>query len=242
MPIAFAICFFIYVALSETLRHGVFGLSPSEISAISYVALALGALLILRADILFTLRPPRHALYGDARLNWTWTRTAMGLVLGPLLWIIPVAYGVSLIQINIGSFLVPTLIEALLYEVVMVAIAVELFFREAAIKAFQGNVPAMILASSLAYLIFHIPAGVPAALIAAGSGLYFLTLRLIGTNILAVALLHGATVIVMTQIIPLGLTGAELWRYSVYFAVAAVVLSMAVLSLFIFNQRDLQHA
>lgn len=242
VPVAFAICFFIFIALSETLRHGVFGLSPSEISAISYVALALCALLILRADVLFTFRRPRHALYGAPGMNWTWTRTLMGLVLGPLLWIIPVAYGVTLIQINIGSVSVQSVVQSLFYQVVLVALAGELFFREAAVKSFQGNLPAMAIASTLAYFVFHVPDGYPLALIAAGSGLYFLTLRLIGTNIFAVAVLHGATVVVLTQIIPLGLSGAELWRYAIYFTVASAALSLTVFSLFNANQRKLQHA
>ena len=230
--IAFALVFFVFVGLSETLRHGFFGLNPSEITGITAGALILSALLILRADIVFALRSPRHDLYGDARLTWTWPRTFLGLVLGPALWIIPVAYGLTLVQINIIPVPVETLIEALVVQVLLIALAEELFFREAALKAFRSDIRAIFLISGLSFFIYYVPQGLPTAIIAAGAGLYFLTLRLIGTNILAVAFVHGASVVMFTKVLSLGLTGGDEWVFAGYFLAASAGLSLVVYQLF----------
>lgn len=235
MHIAFAIVFFLFVGLCETLRHGIFGLNPSEVTGITAVALALSAFLILRGDIVFTLRQPRHDLYEESRFNWTWPRTVLGLALGPMLWIIPVAYGLTLVQITIVPVPLESLIEALVMQVLLVALAEELFFREAAIKAFHSSTGAIYLISGLAFFIYYIPQGVPTAMIAAGTGLYFVTLRLIGTNILAVALIHGATSVMLTQVLSLGVLARDStaeWVYAGYFVVTSVVLSAAVHQIF----------
>jgi membrane protease YdiL (CAAX protease family) len=230
--IAFAVSFFIFVGLCETLRHGIFGLNPSEITGYIYTALAICALLILRGDVVFTMRQPRHALYENPRLNWTWSRSVLGMFLGPMLWIIPVVYGLSLSQINILPFSAELLIETLVIQVLLIALAEEYFFREAAIKAFRTDIPAIYLISVLAFFIFYVPQGLPTALIAAGAGMFYVTLRLIGTNILVVALVHGATNVMFAQVFSLGLTFGDEWVYAAYFLIASTVLSAAVFHLF----------
>lgn len=242
MHIAFAVIFFVFIGLSETLRHGLFGLNPSETTGITYGALILCALFILRGDIVFLLRAPRAALYGDDRLNWTWSRTILGLALGPLLWIIPVVWGLTLIQINIIPVPIDTLIEALILQALMVAVAQELFFREAVIKAFASDARAIYLITGLAFFIFYVPQGIPAAMIAAGAGLYYVTLRLIGANILAVALVHGATSVVFTQVLSLGLTGRNEWVYAGFFLGASAILSMAIYQLFAKKRSEFIYA
>ena len=92
LPILFGISFFLYVGLTETLRHGVFGLNQQEIATTSYAALAFCALVLLRADIVHVLRRPTETLYGEARFVWSWSRTALGLMLAPLILIVPFAF------------------------------------------------------------------------------------------------------------------------------------------------------
>lgn len=242
MHIAFAVSFFILIGLCETLRHGIFGLSPFETSGIIYGALAFCALIILRGDILFALRMPRDDLYGVQRLNWTWRRSLLGMVLGPLLWIIPLAYGMTLIQINIIPVAGGALVQALIVQVFLVALALELFFREAVIKSFRNDTSAIYLISGLAFFIFYVPQGVPAAMIATGAGLFYLTLRLIGTNILVVVLLHGATTVMFTQVLSLGLTSGDEWAYAGYFLAASAALSAAVYQLFAPKQSEYIYA
>lgn len=240
--IAFAIIFFLFVGLCETLRHGVFGLSPSETNGIIYATLALSALVLLRGDVIFTLIRPTRPLYGNARATWNWPRTGLGLFLGPLLWVLPVAYGFALIQINVTPTGPELLIRAVGLHLLTVGIAEALFFREAVLKTFNAEPLPVCAISTLAVFIFHMPSGVPLALIAAGSGLYFLTLRLIGCNILVTALLHSATVVLFGQVLSLGLTEAQLWTYAGYFLPASAALSLCVYVLFTGAGKEARYA
>lgn len=231
MHIAYAVAFFLFIGLCETLRHGVFGLTSLEITGITYGTLAVLTVLFLRSDLIYVLRRPRHALYGNPRLIWTWGRTALGIVLGPLLWAVPVLYGLAVSQITLLPISPDPLIQFVVLQVGLVALAEEAFFRESAVRAFRSNIAAIYLVSVLAYFIFHIPQGVPDALIAAGAGIYYVTLRLIGTNILAVALVHGATNVMLGDVIALGNTAGDTWRYAGYFFAACALISFAVLQL-----------
>ncbi|MCF6231686.1 MAG: CPBP family glutamic-type intramembrane protease [Rhodobacteraceae bacterium] len=235
MHIAFAVLFFVFIGLSETLRHGIFGLTASEVTGISTGALVLAAVFILRSDIVNLPRRSADNLYGDQKFNWSWGRTILGLILAPLLWAMPIVYGMTMIQINILPLDTQTLIEALIVQVLLVAVAQELFFREAAIKAFNSDVRAIYLISGLSFFIFYVPFGVPGAIIAAGSGIFYLTLRLIGTNILVVALIHGTTSVVFTNVLSLGLKGrntGDEWTYAGFFLAGSVILSAAVYQIF----------
>lgn len=242
MHVAFATCFFIIVGLNETLRHGIFGMNPSETAGITFGAVAFCALIILRSDIVFTIRRPDHAIYDNARLNWTWPRTILGVFLGPLLWIIPLAYGFALIQINMHPMSAETLVELIVFQVVMISFAQVLFFQEAVIKAFRGHIVMIFVASTLAFFIFNLPGGAPAAMIAAGTAIYCLTLRMVGTNILVVGAIHGVTTVMLTQVFSLGLTQAEFWPYAIYFFAAAATLSLVVYGIFSQTRSELQYA
>lgn len=208
----------------------------------TYGAIAVCALMLLRSDIVFTVRRPVHALYTDTRMNWSWARTALGVFLGPLLLMIPLAYGFALIQINFQPMSTETLIELMVLQIVMISLAEALFFQEAVVKAFGGDVTLIYVASTLAYFIFYLPGGVPDAMIMAGTGLYCLTLRLIGTNILVVAMIHGVTTVMFTQVFSLGLTQAEIWPYAAYFFAAAAALSVLVFAIFSQSRSELQYA
>lgn len=242
MQVAFATIFFIFVGVSETLRHGVFGLNPSDTPFVIYGALVLCALLLLRSDLITTMHCPKDPLYGSERLNWSWPRTALGMFLGPLLWIVPVAYGFALVQINVNPIVANSLIQALLAPVLLVVVAEGLFFREAVIKAFGRDILPVYVISVLAVFIFYVPTGLPEALIAAGSGIYYLTLRLIGTNIWIVTALHGATLILFGEVLSLGLAQSQLWSYSIYFISASAALSLLIFMLFATSSRGARYA
>jgi hypothetical protein len=113
-------------------------------------------------------------------------------------------------------------------QVLLVALAQELFFREAVVKALKSNTGAIYFVSGLAFFIYYVPQGVPTAMIAAGMGLYLVALRLIGTNVLALAVIHGATVVMFTNVLPLGLTGRDEWMYAAFFLAGAALLSLIV--------------
>lgn len=202
MHIAFAIVFFLFVGLCETLRHGIFGLTPSETDTIIFGTMLVLALFMLRGDAVFLLRRPRGGLYGRARLGWSWPRTALALALLPLVWAVPLAVGLPLPATLAApgdpagwvAALRDPLIAAIAVQWLVVALAQELFFREAVIKCFAADLRAVFLISGLSSFIFFVPYGVPAGLLAAAGGLVFLALRLIGGNILVVALAHAATI------------------------------------------------
>ena len=243
MPIAFALTFFVYIGLSETLRHGVFGLSASEIETMLHGLLPICALLLLRSDAIWLIRRPKSELYGDPRLTWTWGRSLLGLVAGPVILLaVPLAYGLWREQVSIQPLNPEALADGLLYQTVVVALGVELFFREAVVKAFAGHGVYMVLASVLACFVYHVPEGLPQAMAAAGAGLFYLALRLAGVNILAVALVHAVVVLAQGQIIPLSVPGSEMWTYAICFTVAAAVLSLTLTNMTGSGRREVSHA
>ncbi len=242
MQVAYAIMFFILVGVSETLRHGVFGLNPTETPVIIYGALAICALLMLKSDLITTIHRSGEPLYGSGRLNWSWPRSVLGIFLVPLLWIVPVAYGFALAQLEIHPITSTTVLETLLTQVLLVAVAEGLFFRETVIKAFGREILSVYVISTLALFIFHVPSGLPMAMIAAGSGIYYLTLRLIGTNIWVVAALHGVTLILFGKVLSLGLSQEQFWPYSIYFLIASAALSLLVFMLFAPSSREARYA
>ena len=240
--IAFAIAFFVFVGLCETLRHGLFGLTPYETTGIIFGTLAVLALLILRGDVVFLLRSPRNELYGNPDLGWSWRRSLLGLMFVPLLWLVPAIYGAALIQINWQPISSDELVGLLAFHVFFIAFAQEAFFREAAVKAFGADVSAMFVVAGLCSFIFHMPEGMPAAMIAGGAGLFYMALRLIGTNIIVVSVGHGVTSIVFTSVLSLGLTGQDAWIYAATFLTASVVLAVSIYSVFTSNRRRFEYA
>lgn len=242
MPIAFAVCFVLIAGLSEVLRQGVFGLGPVEIAAMVYGAFALAAAFILRTDIIAIFRPSENGLYGHARLGWTWRRTMTGLVLAPLLCLVPLGFAAATGQTPALPDRLEPLAVAFFTQSLLPALCAELFFREAAVKSFGDSTAAMVIASCLAWFTFCLPQGLEPALIAAGTGLWLLTLRLIGTNILAVAAIHAALVVAFDGVIPLDLGGMEIRVYAICFTVGAAILSFTVLAFMTRDGKELRYA
>ncbi len=123
-----------------------------------------------------------------------------------------------------------------------VAIAHELFFRETVIKAFAESTPAMVMASALAYFTVSLPGGLALALIMTGSGLFFLTLRLIGTNILVVAGLHAANTIFWGHVLSMGRTSVPDMTYASYYLGCAALVSCVIYYLFAETKREYFYA
>lgn len=242
MHIVFSIFVFILAGLFETFRHGIFGLNSAEIMTVAAGLLGLSAFAILRMDALSLVRRPKGDLYGHAHLGWTWSRTVLGLCLGALLWIVPAAVDPIQFQIEALSLRSPTLLTVFALQVLLVALPQELFFREAAIKSFRGDISTTYLMSGLAYFVFFAPLGIPTALVMGGAGVFFMTLRLIGTNILAIAMVHGVLIMVLTKGATLGLTGQDEWIFAGYFFAASVALSVVIKRLFAQKTSEYSYA
>lgn len=246
MHISFAISFFLFVGLSETLRHGVFGLSPSETNGILVGILLLAALLFLRGDVIYLFREPadKHRIRRASGpwVTWSWKRSVLGLFLSPLVLVGPLIWGIALIQIN---FRMPDDIfpsTTAVFDILLLALACELFFRETVIKAFRGQKGPVILASSLAYFTFWMPSGLETAVMAAGSGLFFLTLRLIGTNILLVAGVHAALALLWGHVLSLGQTAVPDLQFAVFYLGCAALVSLVLHYLFAETEQGYLHA
>jgi len=79
-------------------------------------------------------------------------------------------------------------------------------------------------------------------MMAGATGVFFLSLRLTGMNILAVALAHGTLSVVLTQVIPAQVGRAQMWPYAIYFTVSALILALVIVNLFAPKQRELRYA
>ncbi len=226
MYIAYAVGFFLFVAVCETLRHGIFGLTAVEISTITSGGLALMSVLFLRGDLLHLLRPPRKTLYGRRRLRWSWGRSAVGLILTAILWGGAVLAATAAGVLELRVFTAETLIELAALQMVVAALPQQLFFRETVVKACHQSLPAIYLVSTLACFVFFMPEGPRLALLAAAAGLYLLTLRLSGVNILAVAAAHAAANVMLAHVIvPVGAAAEEPWRLALAALALSVILS-----------------
>lgn len=236
MHIVYASAVFLFVGLGETLRHGIFGLTAAEIAAISTGTLVLFAVLILRGDLIHLLRPPRPALYGSPRLVWSWGRSALILPLGLLVVAAP---GAATAVLGAPPPLsTETLLELTVLQIALTTLPEELFFREAALKSFHQSIPAIYLISVLAWFIYHMPSGLPVAVTSAGAGAVYLTLRLIGINILTVAALHGAVNVMLPRLAPPDVTGAASWLHVGYFIAASAAVCAVLLHSFARPQKQ----
>ncbi|MBE1281914.1 MAG: hypothetical protein GJ676_01255 [Rhodobacteraceae bacterium] len=206
-------------------------------------AVLMGAsVLLLRGDVVSLLRQPKESLYGEPTLKWSWGRSVLGLFLAPLLLVGPILYGVSLIQINFRDFGTAFLTQSTVVQALYMAFAYELFFRETALKAFGGAVSVGVLASSLAYFTMFLPHGFAEAMIAVGCGLFFMSLRLIGMNILLVALVSAANTLFWSQLMTIGVTGETQMTYAAYFLGYAGLVSLVLYYLFGQREREFVYA
>lgn len=241
MHIAYAIGFFLFVALSETLRHGIFGLTPSEISAITAATLVLMSILFLRGDLAYLLRAPRDRLYGRRRLAWSWGRTLRGAIAATALCGTAVLVATAAGLLDLRRLSPATLLDLTALQVVVATLPQALFFREAAIKACRQSLPAIYLVSTLACFIHFLPGGPAQAMAAAAVGTFFLTLRLCGVNILAVAVLHGAAAVALVHVIaPAATGGAAPWQVGGAVSAAAALLSLLLYRIFsVRSEKDM---
>lgn len=242
MQVAYAIAFFLLVGVCETLRNGVFGFNPSAIPLITNCTLLAGALLLLRSDAIYLIQVPKQPIYGREGLGWSWPQSLLGVVLAPVLFCLPVVYGFAVSGIEFNPFALDSVQPMFLQQTVFMIVCQSLFFGEAVVKAFGRDRMQALIISGLSVFIFYIPDGLPQALIAAGSGIYYLTLRLIGTNMLIVALLHGVTIILFGEVISLGLSQDQQWLYSVCFVFGSAVLSMLTYMIFANSPKENQYA
>ncbi|WP_158964523.1 hypothetical protein [Chachezhania sediminis] len=186
----------VILCVGETLRHAVFGPGSDE-AFVVHGATLLGSLVILRGDVVSLFRHPRAGHYSRMDCGWTAKRSALGLVLGPAIWLVPImAVGVLNFIGNsdiVGfsgssakdiSLPIPVPMAGPLYlSFFAQALVLGLFFREAALKACEGRGGPALLLSTLSVFAFSLPAGGPAALMAAGLGLWLMTLRLSGVHL-----------------------------------------------------------
>lgn len=239
MQLAFAIGFFVVTGLAETLRQGYFGLGPSEISGMIAAVMTLLAVLILRGDLPGLLRPG-----GDDEQwpGWSWRRTGLALFLVPLFWALPVIWGFASGRLDVVPMSGGALLRFAAMQALTVALAEHLFLREAAIRAFGPGRTAIFTISVLAVFIFHMEAGAQAALAAAGGGVFFLTLRLLGAAPVAVVLVQGLTLALFGHVIPLDLVGVPGWAGAAFLFGGAAVLSLALLTLFAAEKKETRNA
>jgi hypothetical protein len=225
------------------MRQGVFSMNSVETQTVIHVAAAALAVLILRYDLALLVRRPVASVDGSIPGEWGLWRSLLGLALGPLLLLAPLAY----LMLNAQALpdkgalagMVSGAFAPLMIKAILLAVCVELFFREAALKAFGENVAVLFIASALATFVFYLPGGFPSALVAAGAGVYYMTLRLIGAHILAVALVHALIAGGLAVFAPFV---AETWNSAIYFTVAAAALSLTVYSLSAPKRIELCHA
>lgn len=228
MHLFYAIGFFFLTAMGETLRHGIFALTPVEISALVHAVMIGMALFILRADLVFLLRPPGATLYDRSELIWTWRQTFIGLLLAPAVFTGPVIWALasgqsSLLPVSPTLFMDFSTLMAL-----GSVLAQALLLREAVIKAFAPSLGYVFVVSGLSTFIFFMPDGVQQALIATAFGMFFLVLRVRGTHLLVTALIHGLSLIVLRDVVSAGVTDGQSWTHTGVVCGATVLVACAI--------------
>ena len=223
--VAFACLLFIVVATQETLRLGVFGATGVETSLITSAVLMIAALVLLQNDAKFLFSAPKQSLYGSADALWSLPRSVLGVLAAPLLLVVPLGWsggGDNPVELAMGwaGDLTPVLIFG--------AVAQGLFFREAALKAFRGSPARATVASVLAIFVLTMGSGPEAAVLAAGSGLYLMALRLIGCHIVVVSLAHAVLLVAVHDLAPI----APGWDYVILFTVVSATMSLALMNSF----------
>lgn len=243
MPLAFAISLIGLAWLSETMRQGVIGMNSLETNTVTHVAAAALAILILRSDLVLLVRRPAALVSGPHPMDWSLKQSLLGMAIAPVLFGLPMVYmvlnGQPLPDIRTLLLALPITIETLFLKTLLLAICVELFFREAALCAFRENRAALVVASTLAYFVFCLSSGLAAAMVAAGAGLFYLVLRLSGTHILIVALIHAVVATGLALIAP---EFTQSLASAIFFTVSAAALSLTILSLSSPRRSVLSHA
>lgn len=231
MHLSFAISLFFVAGIAELLRQGGLDLPPlMTLSAISGV-MALAAVVLIGRDADRLIRPGDARLYGIEGLGWSWRSTAALLPLIPFLVLIPATFVASFTEFVFVGQDAGSLAFALLVQILVIAIAQELFFREAILKIFGALLPVAFAVSAGATLLFHLVHGLPAAVIAAGASVAYMALRVAGMNILVVAAVHGATTVLFGRILVAQIEVTDIWPYAAAVAGGHAVFAAAVLVL-----------
>lgn len=243
LPVAFAISLVGLAWLSETVRQGVFVMNALDFYTVTHLAAAALGILILRSDLVYLVRRPALTVNGPHPMDWNMSGSVLALLIMPAVLAVPLLYlaleGQSLPDAGLVLQAVPGTFEALFVKALLLAVCAELFFREAALSAFRDSRIALVLASTLAYFVFSLSGGLASALVAAGAGLFYLSLRLMGAHILMVALIHAIAVVSLSIIAP-DLTRSM--ASAIFFTVATAAISLTVLSLSSPKRSALSHA
>ncbi len=228
----FCFAFLVILLVAELFRRGVPGIPPGLAMVLFYEFCLVAAVIVLRGRVAFVFRPPGPAEVMRA-VRWSWSRTVLLVpVAGAVLWMIPLTYGMTVGALSLRPVGFEALLQAIVMQILIVGLAEEVFFREAALGAWVERPMVAFGISSLAFLVFHLHTGLPQAFIAFGAGLVYGALRLAGAGILGVALLHGVTNIAFSRVWSIGLTESGLPGYAVWFVCATAILAGVILLLF----------
>lgn len=218
MPLTFAVSLFFVAGLGELVRQG--GLEVQPLSALLLIGAAMGlaALALLGRDVPGLIRHGRAARYGTDLGRWSWRRTLWLLCIVPFMWLTAALFGAVFSSYVVLVPKLPSLLSAFAVQCIVVALAQELFFREGVLKVFGRHLPTAYAITAVATLLFYLPQGGPAAVMAAGCGLAYMALRVSGMNILAVAMVHGATSVLFGRVVVAQLDNEALWPFAFAYA------------------------
>lgn len=209
--------------------NGVLVMSGFFAMLVVYGVLTTASILILRQDTRFLIFAQEHTLYGAQHFKWSWIMSFKLLATVPLIWAYPISYGIFVTDLTIKVVPYDLLIRHLALQIFLVAIAEELFFREAVLKACKTNFLIIIGFSASLFFLFHFHQGLTSALIATALGQIYLSLRLAGMNIVIVALCHGLTNSIFQVYISLSLPGHHSITYPVIFFFLALIINIVQL-------------
>ncbi|WP_275566184.1 CPBP family intramembrane glutamic endopeptidase [Psychromarinibacter sediminicola] len=178
----------------------------------------MAALIVLGRDVVHVIRAPGRRQYGVDRLGWSWQKTGTLCFAIPILVLVTVSCGAIFTSYYIHVPDWSALGWGLAVQILVVALAQELFFREAVLKIFGGALPVAFGISTMAVALFHLPDGLPAAVMASGAALAYMALRVAGMNILLVAAVHGGANVLFGRVLLPELAGDALWTYAIVFA------------------------
>lgn len=231
MPLTYAIGLFFVACLAQVMRLVEHGFGAFTAAVLVSLAMAAVALLLLGRQIRMIALPPTAPQYGPEGPTWCWGRTATLLSLSLVFIFFLVACASIFTFASIRVPPVSAVVSALAVQILVFALAQELFFREAVLKAFGGHVRRAFAVSVAAAMLFHLPHGTPAALMAAGGAAAYMALRVAGMNIVAVAAVHGATVVLFGRILVAEQAPDALWTYALLYALGHAAFAGAVLGL-----------
>lgn len=229
MPLTFAICLFFATGFTELVRQGWFDAAPLAALGFTSASLGLAALLLLNRDVYGLIRPGAQRGYGPEIRRWTCGRTLLLLTTVPLMWLTVYLIGGMVTGYVIVTPRLENVVTALAVQWLLVALAQELFFREAVLKVFGAHPPVAYAVTALAVLVFYLPHGSAVAMMAAGSGVAHMVLRQCGMNIFAVAFVHAASTVLFGRVVVAHLSGDALWLFALAYVGGHLTFALGLL-------------